>query len=440
MRDRITPWRWANAFGTLLLLASGHAAAQPAPAAQTANSDADLAHWCGTLRERVDAFAGDGPVLLRSYEPTAARSLEPALATAAFSYDNALAAMALVACASPAQANRIGEGLRLAASRKVDGKPQRLRNAYRAGAIDGAPLPNGWWNATEQRWVEDAHQMGTATGNVAWVALALMTLHAIDDVAIWRQAAEGLADWAERHARDANGDGGYRGGVHGFDVAPQVIGWKSTEHNADLVALFAVFIDHGGRAKWSGPLAHARRFLDAQWDSASGHFITGTLPDGVTPNRTTSGLDAQLWPQLLRDAPGDWRRAIAYVEREHGVDGGVDFNGDRDGLWVEGTAQAALVYRVVGRAADAERLLATVAGQRSPGGYLFATREPRVSTGLAIGPDSTTDDFHYYRQPHLGATAWAILAASGWNPFTLRMTGKRLDTGGPAANGVLQTP
>ncbi len=415
---RRTGERLHGLFGILLWAGIGPLAhAQTVP---TILVEADLQRWCTTLRERVDAFPGGGPVLLQSYASTSARTLEPSLASAAFSYDNALAVMALVACATPAQANRIGNALRLAARPSVDGKPQRLRNAYRAGAVDGTPLPNGWWNESEKRWVEDAYQLGTATGNVAWVALALMALHEIDDSPIWRDGAEQLADWADRNARDNGEAGGYRGGVHGFDIAPQVLGWKSTEHNADLAALFAVLIDNGGRARWGGSLTHARRFLDAQWNAADGHFLTGTLPDGVTPNRSTSGLDAQLWPQLLGNAPREWRRAIAYVERAHGVDGGVDFNNDRDGLWVEGTAQAALVYRVDGRDADARRLLATIAGQRSAGGYLYATRELRVSTGLAIGPDSTTDDFHYYRHPHLGATAWAILAATGWNPFVLR--------------------
>jgi hypothetical protein len=100
--------------------------------------------------------------------------------------------------------------------------------------------------------------------------------------------------------------------------------------------------------------------------------------------------------------------------------GGFDFNDDRDGVWVEGTAQAALVYRALERAAEADRLLAETRRHASPGGYLWATREARVTTGLAIAPDSTTDDFLYYRRPHLAATAWAVLAHRGWNPFTGR--------------------
>ena len=45
----------------------------------------------------------------------------------------------------------------------------RLRNAYVAGPPT-ARLP-GWWDAAAGRWVEDAYQVGTATGVVAWAML-----------------------------------------------------------------------------------------------------------------------------------------------------------------------------------------------------------------------------------------------------------------------------
>jgi len=51
---------------------------------------------------------------------------------------------------------------------------------------------------------------------------------------------------------------------------------------------------------------------------------------------------------------------------------------------------------------------------------LWATPEARLGTGLAIGPDSVTADFFYFHVPHLGATAWAVIAALGWNPLTGR--------------------
>ena len=81
-------------------------------------------------------------------------------------------------------------------------------------------------------------------------------------------------------------------------------------------------------------------------------------------------------------------------------------------------AALALTYRSVGDESEADPLLETLAGQRAPSGWLYASREARLTTGLRIGPASTEDDFFYFRRPHLGATAWAALAALRHNPFT----------------------
>ncbi len=387
------------------------AAAMPSVAAGT---DADPATSlagaaCAAIAARVDRHGGNDPLLLASWE-SGEDAIEPALATAAFVYDNALAVIALCACGRTPAALRIGRALRAAAL-----APTRLRNVLRAGPAEAAPLPNGWWDAGAQRWNEDAQQMGTATGNVAWVGLALLRLHAEDADPRWIEAAARLGRWVIEETR--GGDRGFSGGIDGFDAAPRRLGWKSTEHNVDLVALFAALAALDDDPRWPAARDRARRFVAAQWDAAAGHFVTGTLADGVTPNRDTSGLDAQLWPLLLGDADPDWRRVMAWVVRAHGVDAGFDFNADRDGIWIEGTAQAALVWRLLERPADARRALAVVARARSAGGWLYATREARVSTGLALGPDSREADFHYYRRPHLGATAWAVLAALGVNPF-----------------------
>ena len=371
-----------------------------------------LQRSCAALDRRVDADPGPEPLLLRSYDAAggAGEPAQDALKTAAFTYDNALAVIALLACDHRAEALRVGTALERAALRDP-----RLRNAYRAGAVAEKPLPNGWWDAAQARWAEDLYQAGTAAGNVAWTALALLALDDATGDRRWRAGAEKLARWVVANTgNDRNG--GFTGGVEGFDADAQMLGWKSTEHNIDLAAVFA-WLDGLEPGKWRDGAERARRFVDAQWDEASGHFLVGTLPDGTTPNRAMSALDVQLWVQLLPSARPDWRKAIAYVELAHGVTGGFDFNADRDGLWLEGTAQAALVYRRQGRERDAGALLATIAGQFSPGGYVWATREPRISTGLALGSASTTADFYYYRQPHLAATAWAALAATGRNPL-----------------------
>ncbi|MBP2301328.1 hypothetical protein [Azospirillum picis] len=398
----------------VLLLGASAVTAVPAAAAPAAS---DLAQkTCGVLTSRVDEVAGRGPLFLRSYDNAFAPgpTSEPALSTAAFTYDNALAIMALTACGRQSQALRIGEALLDAVSLDRAGYKGRLRNTYRAGAQRQRPIPpNGWWDAVGNHWGEDPYQVGTATGNVAWAGLALLTLAEATGQDRFRDGAAELARWVVDNARDPRGPGGFTGGVQGFDDAPQPLTWKSTEHNTDLAALFGWL---GG--DFAAPAREARGFLDAMWQAGNGHFPIGTTPDGVTASIATSGLDAQLWPLLLPGAPAGWREALAYAERAHGADGGFDFNDDRDGMWVEGTAQAALAYRAVGRPTDAERLFGELLKEISPGGYLYATRPQVLTTGLAIGPDSKTDDFLYYRRPHLGATAWASLASLGWNPFT----------------------
>ncbi|HSX60628.1 MAG TPA: hypothetical protein VLF18_10550 [Tahibacter sp.] len=394
------------------------AAAQGKPVASLDAVSRDVAsRACTAMKSRVDAVPGSAPVLLRSYDAAdrAATIDLPALRTAAFTYDNALAVIALLACGHRAEATRIGAALERAAMRDT-----RLRNTYRAGAVADAVLPNGWWDAAQNRWLEDAYQSGTATGNVAWAALALLALHDATGETRWRDAAARLARWVIDTTRDAAPAGGFSGGIDGFDAAPVRLGWKSSEHAIDLIAVFGRLADSKVEGGWRGHAAHARRFLDSQWDDGSGHFLIGTLPDGRTPNRATSALDVQWWSQLLPAVPDTWRRAIRYAERVHAVGAGFDFNEDRDGIWLEGTAQAALAYRVVGEGENARRCLAEIAAQFSAGGYVFATREPRMTTGLALGPASTSADAYYYRRPHLGATAWAALAALGRNPFRVQ--------------------
>jgi len=361
---------------------------------------------CATLAERVDALRGRGPIFLRSYDDAEA---EPALAGAAFTYDNSLAIIALVACGKPGHAQRVGEALLDAATRDRAGPQGRLRNAYRAGRQDGAPQPNGWWDKAAERWAEDPMQVGSATGNLAWAGLALLNLGEATGQPRYTDGAAKLARWIADNAADAKGPGGFTGGIHGDGAGTQILGWKSTEHNVDAAALFAWL-------GWRREAQAASAFVGAMW--RDGHFLTGTLPDGITPNGATSGLDAQLWPLLLAEAKPQWRAALDYARARHGVAGGFDFNDDRDGVWWEGTAQAALAARAAGHPAEADALLALLAGQFAPSGHMWATSVPRLTTGLALSPDSKSDDFVYFRRPHLAATAWAVLAARRWNPFT----------------------
>ncbi|GEO82883.1 hypothetical protein [Pararhodospirillum oryzae] len=418
------PWKTART--GIVVLGAVVLASLPARAAPPAASSSLLARSCQTLAQRVGEPWGPA-VFLRSHDAATGDGppANPALATAAFSYDNALAVLALLACDEPGRARRIGEALRRAALHDRTGEAGRLRSAYRAGPQPDAPSPNGWWDPAQGRWLEDDAQVSTSTGNVAWAGLALVALAETDkDPALW-EAAAALGAWIWTHAHDPRGPGGFTGGLFGTDATPVALTWKSTEHAADAAALFERLAAGPVPGPWAEGRAAARAFLNAQWVEAEGRFRIGTQPDGVTPNDATSGLDAQVWPPLLTGAPAQWRRALAYAHVAHGVEGGFSFNRDKAGIWTEGTAQAALTARAVGEDALADQALATLAGLASPGGYLWATPEARLPTGLALGPDRSQADFFYEHQPHLGATAWAVLAARGWNPFTGRVLPSR---------------
>lgn len=392
----------------LVLFAAPVAAAAPQRLADAA---------CRAIADRVDAVPGTGPLFLASYEPAPGETLDPALSGAAFTYDNALAAMALAVCGRTREAARIGEALLAAATADRSGEAGRLRNAYRAGPLGERPVPPmGWWDGTRNLWLEDAYQVGSATGNLAWGGLALLTLEQATGDARFRDGATRIARWIDRTLADGRKTAGYAGGIQGHDRESRPLTWKSTEHNVDLAALFGRLDRTAGG--WGESERRARAFVAAMWDAGEGRFLIGTRADGVTPERDLSGLDAELWPLLIPDADPAWRRAMAYAERAHGVPDGFDFNADRDGLWIEGTAQAALAYALLERRDDACRLLSTLKGQISPGGYLWASREASITTGLAVGPESTTDDFRYVRRPALAPTAWAVFAARRWNPLS----------------------
>ncbi len=372
---------------------------------------------CRALSAAVERTAPGGePVFLASYGPgPGEREVPLPLRSTAFAYDNALAATALTACGDLRRARQIGEAFLVAIAHDRTFTDGRVRNAYRAGPVRDRPaLLPGWWDAAAKRWSEDRYQDGTATGNVAWVGLALVTLRDATGDARFGAGAARLAGWIRaRTAR--SGAPGFTGGLDGYDPEQVPLTWASTEHNLDIVALGNRLGTPADRAM----AASARGFLDAAFDGRAGCFRMGTDPQGTMRRIEALALDTQLWPLLgVADPPQAWRRALACANARLRVPGGFDFNDDRDGLWVEGTAQAALTYRWVKDEAAARLLLATLAGQRAPSGWLYATREARVTTGLRIGPASTQDDFFYFRRPHLGATAWAALAALGHNPFT----------------------
>lgn len=397
-----------------------------------ASGSRQAAKYCQAMATKF-ADSDITPALLVSYEvPPEALDRNLALSQAAYVYDNALAAIAFVACGRVSEARRIADALVAAASRDRTYRDGRIRNTYRAGRMDvQAPAPHRWRDSTVRGWIEDGHQIGSTTGNASWVAIALLTVSEAANEPRYRDTAASIMTWIAGLACGCGSQGcavfGFPGGIDGEEPHSTALTWKSTEHNIDAYAAFAWLAQNEtGSAQranvWRQCADAALVFIAAMFDESEGRFLLGTTTDGHTLVREGSGLDTQLWPILaVSRSPAQWLRSVAWAEQHHGVAGGFDFNDDRDGLWIEGTGQAALLYKALGRSGLADQLLAEIDRDQSPGGLLYASRTPRLTTGLRLGPQSTTDDFVYQRFPHLGATAWATLAAAGWNPLTGRL-------------------
>ncbi len=356
----------------LICLLMGLTAAAPAPAG------------CRAMARL--APAGGGPVFLPSY-PTATA---PALRGVAFTYDNALAAIALIACGNRRLARRIGAALVHAAGHDRFFHDGRLRNGYRAGVVGpGAVALPGWWDAAARRWDEDAYAIGSGTGNLAWAALALMWLDPGRPAAA-RRLMDVVAGWR------APAGAGFTGGTVGEDARQTRLGFRSTEQNTEAAVAFA-------RLGMTAEAASARAFVGGMWRGAAGHFATGS---GAGP----VALDAQLLPLLgFGRRPAAWNRARGWVRGHLHAGEFYAFSTEApDAGWTEGTALAAMVLP------DAAALRAARA-DRAPDGLLYASAQGTVGTGFANAPGAAP--YAYPHLPQLGATAWAILAETKTNPL-----------------------
>src|SRR3981081_279922 len=384
-----------------------------------ASPESEGTRYCAPLANAVTAqAAGSEAGFVRSYEHGQDESALPAgLASTAFVYDNALAAIAMVACGNVRGATIIGNALSLAARHDRTFADGRLRNAYRPGPVgEGAAALSGWWDAKQNIWAEDPAQDGTSTCNVAWAALALLTLHQATNQGSFLADAKHLIDWVIANTAS---EWGLSGGFHGYDPQQVRLTWISTEHNVDIYAAATWLFRLTGEQKYADAASQARQFLQRAFNKH--YFLLGTKPDGSLADTGLLALDVQLWPWMaIPDAPAQWRSGLSFAATHLAVKDGFDFNGDRDGVWVEGTAQASLAYRIAGDPLRSAQLLMALEADRTPSGFLNATRGARVSTGLSIDPTATEADFFYFRRPHLGATAWATLTATPRNPFTGR--------------------
>ncbi len=369
-----------------------------------------------------------------SYE-TAPRieGFDSIMRNASFTYDDALTILAFLALDTEEGRRRAGllaDGLVYAAHHDRCYEDVRLRNAYMAGDLKAFPgwktcgraaaarLPN-FWDCDKGEVFEDRVAVGTYCGNVAWAMIALVSAYEHLGREAYLETAEELGRWVIANCLDERGAGGFTGGYEGWYNAPEKLTWKSTEHNLDLYVAFRRLAAADGDRRWLGYAAHAKRFIEAMWDPEEGKFWTGTGLDGVEINRSVVPLDVQSWAVLaFRRKINGGRRGLDYAEAHHACDGGFDFNRDCDGVWFEGTAQMAVAYELLGRVADAQRLLKRIEKAQMEGGAIPAASHDGLTTGFKIAVEGNPD-WVYFHRGHLGATAWYIFARLGVNPYWL---------------------
>ena len=378
----------------LLALAAMCGGAQAAPSA------------CGVLRRAVEQ-SPPGPAFLPSFP----KETDGPLHNTAFLYDNAVATVALVGCADAKDAARIGDAMLVALDHDRTWHDGRLRNGYAAGHADNPVKLAGWWDKKQNRWVEDGYQVGSDTGNMAWAMLALLSLKD----AKYRSGAIRIAHWVDTQF-DTRPPQGFMGGTFGDQPKPTRNRWKSTEHNTDLAAAFTQLSAATGDKHWRERAGIASAFVATMCNPKCGCFDAGMAEDSKARN-TTLALDAQLWPLLAIPAVRSHAdAALATVKHRLGLKGGLSYGETRDGVWTEGTEQAVLVMKMLGRAKEAAALSAAAEKNRAPDGWYFAA-DTKTSTGFDLQTD-LKQRRAYFRIPALAPLAWAALAEQGFNPFT----------------------
>lgn len=385
--------------GSLILPVAGLAAPTP-----------DTDRLVSAITASLDSIP-PSPALLASYPDRAANAgfpkFAPANDPAAYTYDNALAGLALLAAGHGSRAARIADALALAQAHDPGGADGRLRNAYRAGKVAIPIALPGWWDAKAKHWAEDPYQVGSETGPIAW---AMLLWCALRDAGVngdhYDAAARRAARWVTTNCKARRG---FTGGVFGFHTHPLKLGWTSTEQNTDLAIAFA-------RLGMATEATHAADFVRSMQNPKTALFNAGLTPDGKL--NPMIAADANLWPYLagLVDA-SVITPALHRLGWPRGNPAGIGFSTASQGIWTEGTGFAALALRRAGRGGDAARYLATARHETAPDGFLFTTDQHRLATGLTIGPGAGAERFDYYRVPALSPTAWAALAALDSNPL-----------------------
>ena len=375
----------------------------------------DDIHFTGSF-----SYGDQTNYLLRSYETD-----NNYIKNAAYTYDNALAAMAFISADRPAEAKELLDSFVYAVNndRYFTGG---IRNAYAAGDITSFPgwnnaarLP-GWYDKDSGVWHEDQYQVGSNVGNTSYAALALLQYDAVYGSEIYRNTAAQLMDWVTDFCgSDTPGfTGGYDGWQESGKETTYVFTYKSIEHNIDAYAAFLRLFELTGESRYMDAAGSALSFIRSMYDNDKKYFYTGTGDDGITPSKDNIVLDAQVWACMsLREEFTPYMDSLSIVEQMENEEGAYPFcaanrNG---GWWAEGTAYTALMYRLIGNDEKASAAMDALAAIQQDNGLFPAATVDNLSTGFELFNGNA---WEYNTDAHIAPTAWFILAYNSFNPYS----------------------
>jgi hypothetical protein len=379
--------------------ASGGAAADVPGARATSVSDAYQ-----FLDQMMDLYAtGSVPRLVQSFSGGV---LAREHFTDSVTYDDALVIDAYLAQGTAeglSRAETIGDALLYV----------QANNPAHDGRVLPAYAPTPLLDPSDVHATEQAADVG----NMAWVGQALVHLYEASGEQAYLNGAVAIGEWVQAHCLDTRGAGGYTGGLN---AKGKRIKWKSTEHNLDLYSLFTLLGQASGNPVWSTRAARAQRFVQSMWDPGEGRFYVGTTSNGKRPNDAVRPEDVNSWSYLALGDPA-YAGSVGWDATNLAVDAGgfsgVSFcEGDRTGVWLEGTAHLADALEALGEPGDQEQAqtyltdieLAQFNGLNNDGLGIIAASKDKLSD---------CEGEFYYASLHTGATAWYLLAAQGVDPF-----------------------
>jgi hypothetical protein len=367
----------------------------------------------------------DAPRMIKSYETDTRENEEQIyIQNAAFSYDNALAAMAFISDGLQNEARQLLDAFVYA----IDNdryQPDRVRNAYAFGDIrpfpgwDGGTRLPGWYDIDDENYYEDQYQVGTNVGNSSFVAMALLQYYKLYGGEEYLDHAKTIMQWVLDNCVDNNPGfiAGYDGWPEGDGNAIYPYTYKSIEHNIDAYAVFKQLYAITGEEKYKGAYESALTFIESMYDQEAGYFYTGTTDDGVTPSKENIVLDAQVWSLLsLGDAYAPYQAALSKALAMKTGEGGYPFHAANTsgGWWPEGTAFTSLALREYGMPDEARSALDAMLDVQQPSGVFPAATVAELSTGFDL---FTGAPWTYGNIPHIAPTAWYVMAVNGFNPF-----------------------